>query len=166
MTPTGSQQDVPEKFTGPAHWNGPDMLEIGNGGVSDAECQLHMSLWTMLSAPLLAGNDPSKMTPETKAILMNRHVVALHQDALGRPGKRIWAEGPMEIREKELSGGRRAVALFHRGESPLEFDPRLKVLTDMKVMRFEDLWTKKDIVLDSSAELRIPSHAVVLLGRL
>ena len=117
----------------------------------------------MLSAPLLAGNDLSKMTPETKAILMNRDVIALDQDALGHQGRRIWDEGPMEIWVKELSGGKRAIALFNRGESAMDFDPNLKALADFKGKLLLDLWTKKELVLDGSAALRVPRHGVLLL---
>jgi len=163
MSLIGFQQAGLEKFAGPGHWNDPDMLEVGNGGMNRSEYEVHMSLWAMLSAPLLAGNDLSKMTPETKAILMNRDVIALDQDALGHQGRRIWAEGPLEIWEKELSGGHRAIAFFNRGESTLDFDPNLKVLADVRGKQLLDLWTKKEVVIDSSAKLRVPRHGVLLL---
>ncbi len=163
MTLIGFQQAGLEKFAGPGHWNDPDMLEVGNGGMNRSEYEVHMSLWAMLSAPLLAGNDLSKMTPETKAILMNRDVIALDQDGLGHQGRRIWAEGPLEIWEKELSGGHRAIAFFNRGESTLDFDPNLKVLADVRGKQLLDLWTKKEVVIDSSAKLRVPRHGVLLL---
>jgi alpha-galactosidase len=138
------------------------MLEVGNGGMKRSEYEVHMSLWAMLSAPLLAGNDLSKMSPETKAILMNRDVIALDQDALGRQGRRIWVEGPMEIWVKELSGGKTAVAFFNRGESTMNFDPNLSAL-DLKGKHLLDLWTKKELVLDGSAGIRVPKHGVLLL---
>jgi alpha-galactosidase len=163
MTLIGFQQDGLEKFAGPGHWNDPDMLEVGNGGMNRSEYEVHMSLWAMLSAPLLAGNDLSKMTPETKAILMNRDVIALDQDALGHQGRRIWAEGPMEIWVKELSGRKRAIALFNRGESTMDFDPDLKALADFRGRPLLNLWTRKELVLDGSPALRVPSHGVLLL---
>ena len=113
--------------------------------------------------PLLAGNDLSKMTPETKTILMNRDVIALDQDSLGHQGRRIWAEGPLEIWLKELSGGKRAIAFFNRGNSAVDFDPTLKALADFKGKHLLDLWTKKEIVLDAITEVRVPSHGVLLL---
>jgi alpha-galactosidase len=163
MTLIGFQQDGLEEFAGPGHWNDPDMLEVGNGGMSRSEYEVHMSLWAMLSAPLLAGNDLSKMTPETKTILMNRDVIALDQDSLGHQGRRIWAEGPLEIWLKELSGGKRAIAFFNRGNSAVDFDPTLKALADFKGKHLLDLWTKKEIVLDAITEVRVPSHGVLLL---
>jgi alpha-galactosidase len=94
---------------------------------------------------------------------MNRDVIALDQDALGCQGRRIWVEGPMEIWMKELSGGRRALAFFNRGDSAMDFDPNLKVLKGFKEKRVVDLWTKRDLVLDASTVLRVPSHGVLLL---
>ena len=163
MSLIGFQQAGLEKFAGPGHWNDPDMLEVGNGGMNNTEYELHMSLWAMLSAPLLAGNDLSKMTPETKAILMNRDVIALDQDALGHQGRRVWEEGPKEIWEKDLSGGHKAIAFFNRGESTLDFDPNLKVLADFRGKHLLDLWTKKEVAIDGNTKLRVPKHGVLLL---
>jgi alpha-galactosidase len=163
MSLIGFDQDGLEKFAGPGHWNDPDMLEIGNGGMNRSEYQVHMSLWALLSAPLLAGNDLSTMTQETKDILMNRDVIAIDQDSHGHQARRLWVEGPMEIWVKELSGGKSALAFFNRGDSPLEFDPRLKVLSSMEGKTFKELWTKQNVVLGSSTSLRVPSHGVMLL---
>ena len=73
-------------YAGPGHWNDPDMLEIGNGGMNDEEYRTHMSLWSLLAAPLLAGNDIRNMTDVTKSILMNKEVMLIvffiHQDLL------------------------------------------------------------------------------------
>ncbi len=98
----------------PGHWNDPDMLEVGNGGMTDTEYRTHMSLWAILAAPLLAGNDLSKMTPETKAILLNKEVIAVDQDKLGKQGDRAMAWGMTEIWTKPLSGGALAAGLFNR----------------------------------------------------
>jgi alpha-galactosidase len=94
--------------------------------------------------------------------LMNRDVIALDQDALGRQGRRIWVEGPMEIWVKQLSGGKTAVAFFNRGESTMNFAPSLSAL-DLKGKHLLDLWTKKELVLDGSAGIRVPKHGVLLL---
>jgi alpha-galactosidase len=163
MTSIGFQQDGLDKFAGPGHWNDPDMLEVGNGGMNRSEYEVHMSLWAMLSAPLLAGNDLSKMTPETKAILVNRDVIALDQDELGHQGKRIWAEGPLEIWSKELSGGKAAIAFFNRGNSAMVFNPGLNVLNEFQGKHLWDVWTRKDVSLDATIALRVSSHGVLLL---
>ena len=165
MSQVGFDQAGLEKFAGPGHWNDPDMLEIGNGGMTRGEYEVHMSLWAMLSAPLLAGNDLSQMTQETKDILMNRDVIAIDQDPLGHQARRLWVEGRMEIWVKDLSGGKRALAFFNRGESALDFDPHLTVLAPMQGMRFKDLWTKSAVVLNNNASLCVPSHGVLLLGQ-
>jgi alpha-galactosidase len=94
---------------------------------------------------------------------MNQDVIALDQDALGHQGRRIWAEGPMEIWVKELSGRKTAIAFFNRGESTMDFDPNLKALADFRDKSLLDLWTKKALVLDGSTALRVPSHGVLLL---
>ncbi|SEF43398.1 alpha-galactosidase [Bryocella elongata] len=163
MSLIGFDQDGLEKFAGPGHWNDPDMLEIGNGGMTRSEYEVHMSLWAMLSAPLLAGNDLSKMTPETKSILMNRDVIAVDQDPLGHQAKRLWVEGPMEIWGKDLSGGRRVIAYFNRGEAAFDFDPRLSILAPLHGVRFKDLWSGNTIVLNEKSRLLVPRHGVLLL---
>lgn len=76
-------------FAGPGNWNDPDMLEVGNGGMTAVEYRSHMSLWALLAAPLMAGNDVRTASPETIAILTNREVIAVDQDALGRQGQRV-----------------------------------------------------------------------------
>jgi alpha-galactosidase len=139
------------------------MLEVGNDGMNYSEYEVHMSLWAMPSAPLLAGNDLSQTMPETKSILMNQDVIAVDQDALGCQGRRIWAEGPMEIWVKELRGGKRAIAFFNRGESAMDFDPNLRAIADSKGKHFLNLWAKNEFVFDGVAALRVPSHGVLLL---
>jgi alpha-galactosidase len=106
-----------ESFAGPGHWNDPDMLEVGNGGMTDTEYRAHFSLWAMLAAPLIAGNDLSAMRPEIKAILTNREVIAVDQDALGMEGRRVAKDGDDEVWARPLKGGGRAVVLLNRGET-------------------------------------------------
>ena len=105
-----------EKFAGPGHWNDPDMLEIGNGGMTDNEYRTHMSLWCMLAAPLLAGNDIRDMKPEIAEILMNKEVIAIDQDKLGKQGVRVAKDGDLEVWAKPLADGGHAVGLFNRGD--------------------------------------------------
>src|SRR6185369_952660 len=91
-----------EAHAAPGHWNDPDMLEIGNGGMTDDEYRTHMSLWALLAAPLIAGNDLRSMTPATKAILTNAEVIAVDQDPEGKQGKRAWKEGDLEVWSRPL----------------------------------------------------------------
>ena len=115
MADIGFGQAGLARFAGPGHWNDPDMLEVGNGGMNADEYRTHMSLWAILAAPLLAGNDLSTMTPETIALLTNRDVIAVDQDAAGREGDRVSAEGPIEVWARPLADGSRAVGISSTG---------------------------------------------------
>src|SRR5207237_1251469 len=128
MTRIGFNQDSLAPYAKPGHWNDPDMLEIGNGGMSDDEYRTHMSLWSMLAAPLLAGNDLRAMTPEISAILLNREVIVIDQDRAGKQARRAWQSGDQEIWVRELADGSHAVALFNRGASPAPMTANWKSL--------------------------------------
>ena len=104
-----------ESFAGPGHWNDPDMLEVGNGGMTTTEYRSHFSLWALLAAPLIAGNDLRTMTPEIRDILTAPEVIAVNQDALGKQGARVWKDGDLEVWSKQMKDGSRAVILFNRG---------------------------------------------------
>src|SRR5215472_3299021 len=110
MALIGFSQAGLEKFAGPGHWNDPDMLEIGNGGMNADQYRTQMSLWAILAAPLLAGNDLSKMDETTRSILMNKEVIAIDQDSLGRQGYRL---GPLQTWVRELSSVAKALAIFN-----------------------------------------------------
>jgi alpha-galactosidase len=103
----GRSQAGLAKFAGPGHWNDPDMLEVGNGKLTHDQNMTHMTLWAILAAPLIAGNNLTQMTPDVASILMNKDVIAIDQDALGKQADRIYAEGPVEIWTKKLTDGRR-----------------------------------------------------------
>ena len=102
-----------ENYAGPGHWNDPDMLEVGNGKMTTTEYRAHFSLWALLAAPLVAGNDIRDMSADTKEILMNKEVIAIDQDALGKQGSRISADETKEVWTKELSNGDWAVCVFN-----------------------------------------------------
>ena len=89
-------QSAIANYAGPGHWNDPDMLEIGNGGMTTDEYRTHMSLWAIFAAPLLAGNDVRTMTPDTQSILINKEVIAIDQDAMGVQGHRADKSGDIE----------------------------------------------------------------------
>jgi alpha-galactosidase len=152
------------KYAGPGHWNDPDMLEVGNGGMTFDEYKTHMTLWSILAAPLIAGNDLSKMTPETLALLDNHEVIAVDQDRLGREGDRVWAEGPREIWAKPLSGGAKAVGLFNRAETPREISLRLSMIGFGSQAKLRDLWAGKRVeVKDGVYSVVVPAHGAVML---
>jgi alpha-galactosidase len=163
MALIGFSQAGLEKFAAPGHWNDPDMLEIGNGGMNPDQYRTQMSLWAMLAAPLLAGNDLSKMDETTKSILMNKEVIAVDQDKQGIQGHRV---GPPQIWMKPLSGGAKAVALFNYVTDD-EAEPvtlRLKDVGFVGPVHARDLWAHKDLdVLHGSYTVRIPQGGVVML---
>ncbi len=107
-----------EKYAGPDHWNDPDMLEVGNPGLSLTESRSHFSIWCMLAAPLMAGNDLRVMTPEILAILTNREAIAVDQDPLGKQGYLFMAHPSKNIWVKELSDGDYAVCFLNTGDQP------------------------------------------------
>jgi alpha-galactosidase len=164
MSLIGFSQDGLEKFAGPGHWNDPDMLEVGNGGMNHDEYMTHMSLWALLAAPLLAGNDLRSMDAETKEILTNPEIIAADQDARGVQGHRVWDEGPLEIWTRPLADGADAVGLFNRGESELKITLDLKMLGISGPARLRDMWKHQDLgSVRGSYTAVVPKHGVVML---
>ena len=164
MTLIGFSQAGLAKYAGPGHWNDPDMLEVGNGKLNPDENRLHMSLWVMLAAPLLAGNDLSQMPAETAAILTNHEVIAIDQDPLGTQGDRVSAVGPVEIWAKPLQGGDKAIALFNRDDTPLPVTLKLSDVGFSSGAKARDIWAAKDLgKLKDSYTVSVPRHGVVLL---
>jgi alpha-galactosidase len=99
------------------HWNDPDMLEVGNGGMTNTEYRTHFSLWAIMAAPLMAGNDIRSMSSEIREILTNKELIAVDQDTRGLQGRRVWKSGELEVWSKQLEDGSRAVLLLNRGGS-------------------------------------------------
>ena len=164
MSVIGFAQSGLGKYAGPGHWNDPDMLEVGNGHMKPDEYRTHMSLWAMLAAPLLAGNDLSQMDDTTKSILMNKDVIAVDQDRLGQQGFRVRATGPFEVWVKPLSGGAKAVALFNRSEAAYPITVQLKDVGFNGSAKARDLWAHKDLgTLNGSYTATVPRHGVVML---
>ncbi len=164
MEQIGFSQAGLAKFAGPGHWNDPDMLEVGNGGMNLDEYRTHMSLWAILAAPLLAGNDLTTMSPETIALLTNREVIAIDQDRAGKQGDRVHAEGPMEIWARTLADGSRAVGLFNRHPQPMNMQVDFRELGFKSVVKVRDIWAAKDLgLIQSSYQTSVPGHGVVLL---
>ena len=163
MSEIGFSQAGLGKYAGPGHWNDPDMLEVGNGGMTDDEYHTHMTLWAILAAPLLAGNDLSKMTPETLAILTNKQVIAIDQDPLGQQGDRVSAIGFSEIWARPLSGGARAIGLFNRADHPEPITLRLDQV-GLTQSTLHDVWADKDVsATDGAYTTTVPAHGSVLL---
>jgi alpha-galactosidase len=152
------------KYAGPGHWNDPDFLEVGNGGMSYEEQKTHFSMWALMAAPLMAGNDLTQMSEETKSILLNREVIAVDQDALGRAGDRVWQEGPLEMWAKPLSGGDVAVGLVNQTTSPTHVTMNLADVGINGEAQARDLWEHKDLgIVRESYTAVVPGHGIVML---
>ena len=164
MTRIGFGQNELAEWARPGHWNDPDMLEIGNGGMSETEYKTHMSLWAILAAPLLAGNDLRSMTPAVLEILTNREVIAVDQDKDGKQGKRVWKSGDQEIWSRPLAGGALAVALFNRATEATKVTVRWADLGVNGKAKLRDLWLHQDVEWQGPEfSATVPGHGVVML---
>ena len=123
----------------------PDMLEIGNGHMTDTEYETHMSLWSILAAPLLAGNDIRDMKPSIAAILMNKEVIAVDQDKLGKQGTRVSKDGDLEVWSKPLADGGHAVGLFNRGDAAAKVTAKWSDIGVTGSHKLRDLWKHEDL---------------------
>jgi alpha-galactosidase len=154
------------QYAGPGHWNDPDMLEVGNGGMTTVEYRAHFSLWAILAAPLIAGNDVRTMSAETRAILTNKEVIAVDQDPLGAEGERVMQTGDAEVWAKKLADGSRAVVLLNRGKakqaiavawSAIGLPPEAK-------LSVRDLWQHKNVGRYTGAfKVAVAPHSVVMV---
>jgi alpha-galactosidase len=162
MSEIGFAQGPLAQYAAPGHWNDPDMLEVGNGGMNGDEYRTHMTLWAILAAPLLAGNDLSRMSPDTLKILENKDVVAIDQDALGRQGDRIRVDGSYEVWARSLAHGK-AIALFNRSDLPGPVTLHLKDAGLKAGIKAHDVWNDRDVTLTQNYSVTVPRHGVVLL---
>ncbi len=155
-----------EGYAGPGHWNDPDMLEVGNGGMTDTEYRSHFSFWCLLAAPLMAGNDLRTMNAATRDILTNKEVIAINQDPLGKQGSKVRDDGDYEVWARPLADGSRAVILFNRSAKAAEIAvhwPEIGYTKDISA-QVRDLWLHKDLgVVKGSATASVPGHGVVML---
>jgi alpha-galactosidase len=161
-----SQQSGLETYAGPGHWNDPDMLEVGNGKLSLAENRSHFSMWAMLAAPLLAGNDLPHMTPEVRAILTNSDVIAIDQDRLGRQGSRVYSDGEVEVWTRPLSGDALAIAVLNVGSDRISTHPFHLNLTKLGLhgpLTGKNLWTGDKVTLTNNQPIELASHDILLI---
>ena len=164
MSRIGFGQDELARWARAGHWNDPDMLEIGNGGMSETEYKTHMSLWAILAAPLLAGNDLRSMSPGILEILTNREVIAVNQDQEGKQGRQVWKSGDQEIWSRPLSDGSTAVAVFNRGKDEAKVSVKWADLGIVKKRAARDLWLLRDVEAQGPEySATVPGHGVVML---
>ena len=172
-----------EKFAGPGHWNDPDMLEIGNGGMTDTEYQTHMTLWSLLAAPLLAGNDLRDMKPAILEILTNREVIAVDQDTLGTQAVRVYPPVPAEEKDsvskgrggsttggllqvfaRPLADGSHAAGLFNLGDAPAKVTAKWSDIGIAGSHKVRDVWKHEDRgAFKDEFTAEVPSHGVVMV---
>lgn len=169
-------QEGLRKYAGPDHWNDPDMMEVGNG-MKTGEDRAHFSMWCMLAAPLMAGNDIANMTGETKEILMNKAAIAIDQDELGVQGFKLETKDSVETWFKPLANGDWAACFLNRGNSTkkLEVNWKMMEVNDVEVSGKEadfdkvtysiyNIWTKKDQGLTSKIfKAEVSGHDVIML---
>jgi alpha-galactosidase len=172
MANIGFSQDGHEKYAGPGHWNDPDMLVVGVVGwgnthpsrLTPTEQQTHITLWSLLSAPLLMGCDLSKLDPFTIALLSNDEVLSIDQDPLGKPAGRKAKQGSNEVWSRALSDGTIAVGLFNRGSNPAEVTVRWDEIGAHGKQPIRDLWQQKDVgEFADSYTATVPRHGAVLI---
>ena len=166
------------RYAGPGHWNDPDMLEVGNG-LTQSEDRAHFTMWCMLSAPLILGNDIRTVSDQTLDIILNRRVIAIDQDPLGVQGYRFLDEGDFEVWLKPLAGGDWAFCMLNRGSEPKQYtiewanfdwtDDEVSGLStelSTKLYNIENLWKEgkeaNEGTTKRSKSVTIPSHDVVL----
>ena len=155
-----------ESYAGPGHWNDPDMLEVGNGGMTMTEYRSHFSLWCLLAAPLIAGNDVRSMTPAIRQILTNKEVIDVDQDALGKQGTRVSKDGDLEVWSKQLQDGSRAVILLNRGATESAITARWEDLgyPAHLTAAVRNLWEHKELgQFTGKYSASVPAHAVVMV---
>jgi alpha-galactosidase len=171
------KQEGLRQYAGPGHWNDPDMLEVGNGALTPGEDRAHFSMWAMLAAPLIAGNDLRNMSKETIEVLTNKEVIAVNQDSLGVQGFKYSVNDSVETWFKPLKNGDWAVGFLNRNKAkPVEInfdwqeqviiDTLSKAVLDAKQITFKirNLWTKKDAG-NTKKPLKaiVPPHDILML---
>ncbi|HLL65833.1 MAG TPA: NPCBM/NEW2 domain-containing protein [Micromonosporaceae bacterium] len=151
-------------YAGPSNWNDPDMLEIGNGGMTDTEYRTHMSMWSMMAAPLIIGTDLRRATPATLAILGNRDIIAIDQDPLGVQGAVVSNTGGLMVLDKPLANGDRAIALYNSTDSLATVSVAASAtgLPRAKAYRLQDVWSGNVLQAASTISAAVPAHGTVV----
>ncbi|MGW3649093.1 NPCBM/NEW2 domain-containing protein [Streptomyces sp. NPDC000878] len=154
-----------DRYAGPGRWNDPDMLEVGNGGMTDTEYRSHFSMWAIMAAPLLIGSDLRSASDETFDILGNHEVVAVDQDPLGRQGTVVSSEGGGWVVAKEMADGSRTVALFNETGSARRIATTATAvgLPAADAYTLRDLWQHRTYNTAGTVSATVPAHGTVLV---
>ena len=150
-------------YAAPGRFNDPDMLEVGNGGMTDTEMRTHFSMWAIMAAPLIAGNDVRSASSATQTILLNQAVIAVDQDPLGLPGVQIVNDGTRRVLAKRLSNGDVAVALFNQGSSTATVSTTAAAIGKSgSSFTLHDLWTGATSSTSGAISASVPAHGTVV----
>jgi len=151
-------------YAGPGAWNDPDMLEVGNGGMTDTEYRTHFSLWSEMAAPLLIGSDLRTASAATLAILKNTDVIAVDQDPLGKQGTVVSSADGLVVMSKPLAGGDRAVTLTNETAAATTVSTTLPAVGLGGAASYElrDLWSKATSVTGGPISASVPAHGTVM----
>jgi len=156
-------------YAGPGGWNDPDMLEVGNGGMTESEDRAHFFLWSLLKSPLLIGCDLTKMSSATVSTLGAVEVIAVNQDSLGAQGDLVYQLGPMQIWAGPLADGSRAVVVFNRHTPADPYNSNITVFfntigylpSTTAVVR--DLYRRENLgTFQGSITVSLPTHSAVM----
>ncbi|MFC4327945.1 NPCBM/NEW2 domain-containing protein [Streptomyces andamanensis] len=160
------KQNLPlAPYAGPGHWNDPDMLEVGNGGMTDTEYRTHFSMWSVMAAPLLIGTDLRKASPATLGVLTNADVIAVDQDPLGKQGTVVSSADGRWVVAKQMKDGSRAVALFNETNTPQRIATTAHAvgLPDADGYTLRDLWQHRNYNTAGTVAATVPAHGTVLV---
>ena len=155
-------------YAGPGHWNDPDMMEIGNGGMTDTEYRTHMSMWAMMAAPLLIGTDLRTASADTLAILGNKEIIAIDQDRLGVQGAMVMNRDGLMVLDKPLANGDRAIALYNSTDSlatvsiPASETGLVEAEGRAPAYSLRDVWTGSVRQAKSTISAAVPAHGTVV----
>ena len=165
MSHIGFDLQIPlTSYAGPGHWNDPDMMEVGNGGMTNDEYKTHFSLWAMLAAPLIAGNDVRNLSDDTKAILLNKDVIAVDQDSKGVEATRIAKKGDQEVWARPLAKGAYAIALFNRGTNSATINVKWSDVKLTGKLKVRDLWTHSNLgKVTDGYSAQVAPHGVAMI---
>lgn len=158
------QNVVLDRYASPGHWNDPDMLEVGNGGMTDTEYRSHFSLWSIMAAPLLIGTDLRTIKPDALQILLNKDVIAIDQDPLGVQGRQVRDADGIHVIVKPLKDGSRAVVVFNENDAArpvVVAASEIGLKPDMHYA-LRDLWAHTQANGDGSIKVELPAHATAM----
>lgn len=160
MTSRADQNDRWASYAGPGGWNDPDMLEVGNGGMSEAEYRSHFSIWALAKAPLLIGCDVRAMSQQTMGILSNSEVIAVNQDSLGVQGKKVQSSNGLEVWAGPLSNNRKAVVLWNRQGYQATITAQWSSigLPSSTAVTARDLWAHSSFSAQGQLSASVPPH--------